>query len=184
MTTPERDPRAILEARARALAKPLATAEAAGVDMLTFRVGRERFAIESRFVAAVFRLTDLVPLPGATSPVVGLTRWRGDVLTVLDIRRTVGAVAGALDDLGRVIVVGETAAEFGVLADAVDDIARIDTSALHPVPAERKLDGESLLLGVTNDAVHVVAAAALIARQTDTHATPDGVSTTSSAPTL
>src|SRR5689334_20508229 len=124
MTTPQRDPRAILEERARALARPLATAETAGVDLLTFRVARERFAIESRFVVAVFRLTDLVPLPGATLPVVGLTRWRGDVLTVLDIRHTFGAVAGALDDLGRVIVVGETAAEFGVLADAVDDIVR------------------------------------------------------------
>ncbi len=167
MTTPHRDPRTILEERARALAKPLATAASAGVEMLTFRVGRERFAIESRFVVAVFRLTDLVPLPGASAPVIGLTRWRGDVLTVLNIRRAVGAVAGALDDLGRVIVVGESAAEFGVLADAVEDIVHIDPSALHPVPAERAHEGESLLLGVTNDAIHVVAAAALIARQTD-----------------
>lgn len=183
MTPP--DPREILEERARALAKPLAAFDkVAGAEMLAFGVGRERFAIESQFVFAVFRLPDLVPLPGARVPVVGLTRWRGDVLTLLDIRRVVGSAPGALDDLGRVIVVGTEAPEFGVLADTVDDIVRIDLARLHATPAERKTDGVSLLLGVTSDAIHVIDAATLIARQTNTSSMFDAAPTTKSAPAL
>ena len=98
---------------------------------------------------------------------IGLTRWRGDVLTVLDLRRLVGVAAGALDDLGQVIVVGQSSPEFGVLADAVYEIVAVDPTDLHALPVERKIDGASLVRGVTRDAIHVLDAAGLIARQTE-----------------
>ena len=179
MTAPH-DERAILEARARALARRLDdAAPQAGVEMLSFSLAREQFAIPSRYVFAVFPLAELVPLPGATPPVVGLTRWRGDVLTILDLRRLIANVTGALDDLGRVIVVGDTYPHFGILADVVRDMVMIEPSALHRVPDGRR--GESrMLLGITTDAVHVIDAPALMARQADVHATTDTVVPTSS----
>jgi purine-binding chemotaxis protein CheW len=157
----------ILEARARRLSRRVAGEDSGefGVEMLGFTVGRERYAIESRFVFAVVQLADLVPLPGALPPVVGLTRWRGDVLTALDLRRVVGGLPSALDDLGRVIVIGHSAPEFGVLADIIDGLMSIDPSALHPLPSSRQLEIPGLLTGVTSDAVHVLDAAVLIAHQ-------------------
>src|SRR5689334_13461259 len=100
--TSARDPRQILEQRARQLARPVVRDGVRfGVEALKFALGREHYAIESRYVAGVFRLTKLVPLPGARSPVVGLTAWRGDILTVLDIRQLLGRPAHALDDLAH-----------------------------------------------------------------------------------
>jgi purine-binding chemotaxis protein CheW len=162
----------ILQERARKLARPaganVAKPSAFAVDMLAFRVGGQRFAIESRYSFAVFKLYELIPLPGARRPVVGLTRWRGDVLTLLDLRRMVGVSSGALDDLGRVIVVGDASPEFGILADNIEDIVPIDPAALFPIADEHRIDDDrtSLVRGVTADAIHVVDAAALIARQT------------------
>ena len=172
--------RELLAERARLLARRLDDhAPATGVEVLTFSLARERFAIPSRYVFAVFALAEMVPLPGATTPVVGLTRWRGDVLTLLDLRRFVASVAGALDDLGRVIVVGDTAPEFGILADVVSEMVHIDTASLHPVSDERR--GESrLLLGITNDAVHVLDALALMTRQADVHTVVESTAPTSS----
>jgi purine-binding chemotaxis protein CheW len=164
--------REILEERARKLARPAGAnvdkPSAFAVDMLTFRVGGQRFAIESRYSFAVFKLFELVPLPGAHRPVVGLTRWRGDVLTLLDLRRMVGVSSGALDDLGRVIVVGDAAPEFGMLADSIDDIVPIDPSTLYPIATEHRGEDDraTLISGVTTDAIHVIDTAALIARQT------------------
>lgn len=169
--TSKRQPTAkeILAARARELARPVGgDVAAAGTEALEFSLGREKFAIASRYVFAVFPLAELVPLPGATPPVVGLTRWRGDVLTILDLRRLVGSVTTALDDLSRVIVVGDTFPEFGVLADVVNEIGRIDLDALHALPSERRVETR-MLRGVTRDAIHVIDAAALIARQADAH---------------
>ena len=175
------DDRTILETRARALARRLDDAAMrVGVEMLSFSLAREQFALPSRYVFAVFPLAELVPLPGATPPVVGLTRWRGDVLTILDLRRLIANVTGALDDLSRVIVVGDAYPQFGILADVVRDMIMIDLAALHRVPDERR--GETrMLLGITNDATHVIDAPALMARQADVHATIDSVVPTSSA---
>jgi purine-binding chemotaxis protein CheW len=181
MTAP-RDDRAILEARARLLARRLDdVAPDVGDEMLSFSLARERFAIPSRYVFAVFPLAELVPLPGATPPVVGLTRWRGDVLTLLDIRRLIASASGALDDLGRVIVVGDAAPSFGILADAVHDMVMIEPSALHPVSSDRR--GETrMLLGITQDAIHVIDAPALMARQADVHTIIDTTVSTPSSP--
>ncbi len=179
-----RTPGEILEERARRLARRFEgdAAPAFAVEMLTFSLGRERYAVETRFVFAVVQLSDLVPLPGARAPVVGLTRWRGDVLTVLDLRSIVGGIPGALDDLGRVIVMGRTAPDFGVLADIVEDIIMIDPSQLHTPPADRKVEAISLLRGVTSDAIHVLDALALIDRQSDVHAATDPLVSPSSSP--
>jgi purine-binding chemotaxis protein CheW len=184
MTSPN-EARHVLEERARKLARPLANdaTQAAGIDMLTFSVSRERFAIDSRYVFAVFMLVDLVPLPGATAPVVGVTRWRGDVLTVIDLRGLVGAATNALDDLGRVIVVGASNPEFGILADTLGDIARLDTARLYPPTANRPREAHAMLLGVTADAIHVVDVVALIARQTDVRTDAAGASSPSSSAT-
>jgi len=175
---PALTPQQILEERARRLARPAGAnavkISAFAVDMLTFRVGGQRFALETRYAFAVFRLYELIPLPGARRPVVGLTRWRGDVLTLLDLRRMVGVSSGALDDLGRVIVVGDAAPEFGILADDIHDIVPIDPTALFPVSDEHRSDDDraTLVRGVTADAIHVVDAAALIARQMGRSAVP------------
>jgi purine-binding chemotaxis protein CheW len=164
------DTRRILEQRARQLARRTDTGRHSefGVDMLTFALGRERFAVESRFVFAAFPLVELVPLPGATPPVVGLTRWRGDVLTVADIRRLVGLTAGALDDLARVIVIGDASPEIGILADTLSDIVSIDPTQLHPPTKVRADHAPTLLRGVTSDAISIIDVAALLARQADT----------------
>jgi purine-binding chemotaxis protein CheW len=167
VTSPSRDPATILDERARRLARKSVAANAPefGVDVVSFSVARERFAIESRFVFAVFHLSELVPLPGARAPVVGVTRWRGDVLTVLDLRRVVGGTGRALDDLARVVVVGASSPAFGVLADTVDDIVSIDPTMLFTLPVDRVPEIPGVLRGITANGIHLLDAAVLIAHQ-------------------
>ncbi len=114
----ERD---LLLRRARILARPLVEEAGDGLELVTFTRGRETFAMECRAVLAVFRLAELSPLPGAEPPVVGLTVWRGDLLTVLDL-------AGVLDASGQsettrqfVLVVGAGRGALGVLADVAPE---------------------------------------------------------------
>lgn len=170
MTSPHagRDANAILEERARHLARPLATSSApsANVEALSFGLGREHYAVESSFVFAVFQLVEFVPLPGAQRPVFGLTRWRGDVLTLIDLRGLVGAATHALDDLARVIVLGHGAPEFGLLADFVEEMVLLDPTQLFPPPSERSGEGAGMIRGVTAGGLQVLDATALIMQQT------------------
>jgi purine-binding chemotaxis protein CheW len=150
--SPERV-REVLEERARALARPAIPPSAGdALELVTFSLANETYAIESRSVMAVFRLTELSPLPGAEPPVTGVTVWRGELLTILDLRPLVGLSVTALSDLSRVIVLGVDRPELGVLADAVLSIVTVAASEVQQLPQGGPTRQE-YLRGVTPAAV-------------------------------
>lgn len=141
----------IMDRRTRELARPLqTTTRAAGMLLLHFSLGGERLAVEARFLLGVAKVTMLSALPGAEPPVRGVTVWRGELLTVLDIRPNLGISTAALSDLTRILVLGERRARFGLLVDSVSDVADLSTSDLLPVPSGSL--ARDYLLGVTADA--------------------------------
>lgn len=166
----ERDPerervRAVLRERARALARPPAPPPPAdALEVLTFGLARASCAVESRFVHAVFRTTELTPLPGAAAPVVGVTGWRGEVLTLLDLRAALGMTAGDPGELGRVIVLGGARPAFGVLAHELHEVVKLQASELVE-PAEPSASG--LVRGVTRAGLVLLDAERLLALQAE-----------------
>jgi purine-binding chemotaxis protein CheW len=154
-----------LQRRALALARPLLAArESDTTGVLTFSLAREQFAVETRFVVSAFRLSELTPLPGAQPPVRGLTGWRGDVLTVLDLRALVHSSATALDDLARVIVIGHERPEFGVLADVLGDVRDLVATDVLPPSADDHAASTGLVRGITRDGMRILDAAWLLKR--------------------
>lgn len=126
------------------------------MECITFTLGGETYALESRHVYEVFRLATFSRLPSRTPFAFGVTVWRGTLLTILDIRSSLGLSASALSDLSRVIVVGADRPEFGILADRVHELVTVDSAALDPAP------GRAYVSGLTPDAVSVLDAAALL----------------------
>lgn len=159
--TPEQT-RQVLESRARTLAKPLSTGPAQeSIEVLGFTISGERYAIESRFVFAVFRLEHLTLVPAADPPLVGLTAWRGELLTLLDLRVVTGTSAAVLSDLAWVAVIGDESAAFGILVDDLPVITRLTRSEIGPVPAG--LTGtRQYMRGITREAILVLDAVELI----------------------
>jgi purine-binding chemotaxis protein CheW len=154
--------RSLLAERARKLAAPVAVVPVGRVDVLAFDLARERYGIESRYVQAVFVLRHRAPLPGARAPIHGVTAWRGDLLTLLELRSTLGLPVDALNDLARVIVLGVNGSPaFGILTDAVHSIVPVDLDTLHPLP-----DGSGrhrrFLKGITGDALLILDPEALL----------------------
>jgi len=131
---PERH-RAILDARARALARSRAEpAPADTVALVSLTLGGERWAVSAALVWDVFRLVEFAPLPGAAIPVAGITAWRGTILTLLDLRSVLGMPAGALADLRFAAVVGEERPTFGILADAMGELVAVNPHDLREPP--------------------------------------------------
>lgn len=168
---PDRD-REVLAERARLLARPLAAPDAgARVPMAAFTLAREQYLVDARLVLAAFRLDDFTPLPGAEPPVVGLTAWRGIVLTLVDLRAAAGGSAAGLDDLSRVLVLGHEQPVCGLLADVVHGVEPFDEAQLLPAPVTRAAV-PGLLRGVTRDARLVLDGAQLLALLADAPAPP------------
>jgi len=163
--------REVLAARARELAATSAPAESPGemIETIVFTLAGQRYAIESRFVVEVFLLSELARLPGggADSPAVGLTGWRGRLLTILDLRQIMTLPTSALDDLARVIVLGGERPAFGVLADRVEELVTVPVAGLH-APHESVRVNRKFVRGVTEDALLVLDAEALLTVGEDT----------------
>lgn len=154
--------RQLLEERAHALARPLDPPNAdRTVELVTFQLGGESYAIEARYLQAVFRLSEFLPIPGARPPIFGVTPWRGQLLTILDLREILGLSTTGLDNMSRVLVLGESTTTFGILTDSVDDIRSISVSTIRP-PAEGVAVVRDFLRGITGDAWIVLDAARLL----------------------
>ena len=152
---------ALLQRRARELARPLATGRAVEqLELLHLTIGGERYAIETRYVVEVLRHPTAAPLPGAVRPVAAVVAWRGRILTALDLR----AGGGALPDRPAVLaVLGRERAELGLLADTVDGVGDVALDTLTAVP-EGPTAWRNYLRAVTADAEPVLDGAALLDR--------------------
>lgn len=160
--SPERV-RALMDERARALARPPAPREAADVrDVLTFALGAERYAIETRYVREVVRLAEFSPVPGAPEFVLGVTNLRGEILCLVDLRKFFDVSSKGLTDLSRMVVMGIERAEFGVLVDETFEIAKLPPDHIVPAPESVAGVGREYLLGVTREALIALDGAAVL----------------------
>ncbi|MGB2131215.1 MAG: chemotaxis protein CheW, partial [Marinobacterium sp.] len=71
----------------------------------TFRVDDELYGIDVMQVKEVLRFSEITPVPGADTSILGIINLRGNVVTVIDTRQMFGLPMVPYDDDTRVIVV-------------------------------------------------------------------------------
>lgn len=155
----------VLKARARAVGRiaQRANAEPGGLEVVELALAGERYALEARYVREVLPLENLTLLPCTPGFVLGIVNVRGEIVSVIDLRRFFELPEKGLSDLNRLIVLEAPGMMFGVLADAIVGMRRIARREL--VPSLPTLSGvrEAYLKGVSADRTVVLDAAKLLA---------------------
>jgi purine-binding chemotaxis protein CheW len=149
----------LLARQARALEQPLEQGALAGecANVVAFTLGAERYGIEMEWIREIVRLTDLTPVPGAPALIAGVINYRGDIVTVVDLREIFGIKTSGLVDMLSVIVVGSERVEFGVLASRLLETLSVNDEELAVDPLEAVSGaGGALVKGITRDAVVVL----------------------------
>jgi purine-binding chemotaxis protein CheW len=113
--------RIILRARAKLLAREPRQEEATteSLEVVEFLLAYEHYAFESKYIREIHPLRDFTPLPCTPPFVLGLISVRGQVLSVMDVRKFFDLPEKGLTDLNKVIIVHTDQMEVGILADAV-----------------------------------------------------------------
>lgn len=83
----------------------------------------------------VYPIKELTPLPCTPSFVLGIINVRGQILTVIDLRRFFDLPIKGLTDLNKVIVIEHHEGELGVLADAILGVRSLCSSEIRPAPS-------------------------------------------------
>lgn len=121
------DKRLILKARASDLAREPVNEKGKQefTEIIVFCLASEIYGIETSFVREVFPLKDLTPLPGTPPFVLGIVNVRGQILSVLDIKKFFNLPCSGLGELNKMIIIHNDSMEFGILADEIIGIQDI-----------------------------------------------------------
>ena len=154
----------ILKARAAELARG-AVGEAAAETRITvveFVLAQEKYGIEPDFVRGIFPLKTLTSIPCTPPFVLGVTNLRGEILSVIDLKRFFDLPDEGLTDLTKVIVLESETMAFGILADAVLGTRSIPLVEIQPALPTLTEVREKYLKGVTNDRMAVLDARSIL----------------------
>ena len=158
------DTQRILKDRAQVLAHEPAQAEAADarIEVLEFILADERYAVASEYVREVCPLEELTPLPCTPSFVLGIINLRGEILSVIDIKKFFDLPEKGLTNLNKVIVLESENMVFGILADEISGVRHILRTDIQPSLPTLTGIREDYLQGVTAERMVVLDAEKLL----------------------
>lgn len=152
----------ILKGRASVLARPLDESVIASevVEVVTFRIGDERYALETGFIREVVEPGQITPVPGTPVQLVGVCNLRGDVLAIMNGASITGPIGQPQSETvgeqgGSVLVLGEDISEFGLLVTEVEEVTSLKTNSIGDPGAMGEKLGR-LICGLTSDALIVI----------------------------
>ncbi len=120
------------------------------LQWVTFRLDNETYGINVMQVQEVLRYTEIAPVPGAPSYVLGIINLRGNVVTVIDTRQCFGLPSAEVGDNTRVVIMEVDKQVIGVLVDSVAEVVYLRQSEIETAPNVGNKDAAKFIQGVCN----------------------------------
>jgi purine-binding chemotaxis protein CheW len=133
------------------------------IEVIEFCLGEERYGIESSVVREVFPLNELVIVPCTPSFVLGIINIRGEIVSVVDLKKLFELPERGITDLKRVLLLEGKGMLFGILVDQLFGVRTLAIDAIQnslPVFGGRRTD---YLRGITKDRLVVLDGNKLVA---------------------
>ncbi len=103
---------------------------------LTFRIAREDFAIEIKYVREIIRIQKITAVPETNAYVEGVINLRGKVIPVVDVRKRFGIDSREYDDRTCIVVVSMEDILTGLIVDRVSEVLDIPDQQIDPAPGK------------------------------------------------
>ncbi len=132
---------------------PAASAESSAalesqLQLVTFEVGKEEFAVDILGVKEINRMMRLTAVPQSPPEVEGVVNLRGRIIPVLDVRRRFGLPAAERSEHSRIVVVEVHGRVIGFIVDRVHEVLRISSRIVEPPPAMACSERADFIAGV------------------------------------
>ncbi|MEK6590237.1 MAG: chemotaxis protein CheW [Nitrospinota bacterium] len=153
----------VLRERAKILAlRPEKESKEEYKEVVEFVLSHERYAFILDYVREIYPLKGLTPVPNTPPFVLGIINVRGEILSVIDIKRFFDLPEKGLTDKKKVIILHYNGMEFAVLSDDIVGVRHLSLRELQT--SLQTLSGirEKYLLGVTRERLIVLDAVKLL----------------------
>ncbi len=167
-TTPplssQEEQRQVLKARAKelALTPQKNKLKVQCLEMIAFRLASETYAIEAEYVREVYSLKDFTPLPGTPPFILGIINLRGQIVSVVDLKKFFHLPERGLGQLNKVLLLQSPEMQFGILADEMIGSLSIPTETIQPPLPTVTGIGAEYIKGISQKAEIILDAAAIL----------------------
>lgn len=120
------------------------------LQWVTFRLENETYGINVMQVREVLRYSEIAPVPGAPSYVIGIINLRGNVVTVVDTRERFGLQTTDVTDNTRIVILETESQVVGILVDAVAEVVYLRQSEIEIAPNVGNEDNSRYIQGVSH----------------------------------
>jgi len=120
------------------------------LQWVTFKLEMETYGINVMHVQEVLRYTEIAPVPGAPSYVLGIINLRGNVVTVIDTRSRFGLVSAENTDNSRIVIIEAEKQVIGILVDSVAEVVYLRASEIDVAPNVGNDESAKFIQGVSN----------------------------------
>ncbi|NOY66354.1 MAG: chemotaxis protein CheW [Gammaproteobacteria bacterium] len=104
------------------------------IQWVTFKLDNEIYGIRVMQVQEVLRVSEIAPVPGAPSYVMGIINLRGNVVTVINTRSRFGLPLNENDDDTRIVILESDDNVVGVLVDSVAEVVDLKHNQIETSP--------------------------------------------------
>ncbi len=118
------------------------------LQLVSFMVGTEEFAIPILSVQEINRMMQITRVPGSPPFIEGVINLRGKIIPVLNLRKRFGMDSVEQSNDARIIVVEVSNRVIGFTVDRVNEVLRIPADIVEPPP--------TMVCGVDSDYVQGV----------------------------
>jgi len=127
------------------------------IELLSFRLGGEEYAVMVENVREVLKLRDLTLVPNTPSYILGVMSLRGQMLSVIDLCTRLCLMSGLRNEKSRIIVVSTDDEDVGLVVDRVTGVFKIRQDAIRPAP-ENVERGSEYLRGIVrqDDKLYII----------------------------
>lgn len=153
----------ILKERRKQIEQPYEEVWKGGtVDILRFRLMYREYAFVMKYIREVLIYDKLTPVPGTPDYIPGIFALRGEIISLVDLRKFFSLQCSGLTDLNLVIILTDGEITFGILADYITDIGTIPLHRLKAPDDDSTGISSKYIKGIVDNSLIVLDAEALL----------------------
>ena len=104
------------------------------VQVVTFKLGKEEYAIDILQVQEIVMVTEITRMPKAPRFIEGIVNLRGQMIPIIDMRKRFDLPQAEHDAETRIIIVDIGREIVGMVVDGVKEVIRLPDSSISPPP--------------------------------------------------
>ncbi|RLI82274.1 chemotaxis protein CheW [Archaeoglobales archaeon] len=112
----------------------LTTEKVDTMQVVIFNLGNERYGVETTKVKEIIRVSEITRIPNAPDFVEGVIDLRGQITTVINLRKRFGLPPKEIDNDTRIIVFEHGDTVVGMMVDTVSEVKYLSSNEVDSLP--------------------------------------------------